>query len=37
LAEPDGSRPRSVQTTVPFPETADAAAKIGQALGRDLL
>jgi hydroxymethylbilane synthase len=37
LAEPDGSRPRSVQTTVPFPETTEAAAKIGQALGRDLL
>ena len=37
LAEPDGSRPRSVQTTVPFPETAEAAAKIGQALGKDLL
>ena len=37
LAEPDGSRPRSVQTTVPFPENADAAAKIGQALGKGLL
>jgi hydroxymethylbilane synthase len=37
LAEPDGSRPRSVQTTVPFPESAEAAAKIGQALGAELL
>ena len=37
LAEPDGSRPRSAQTTVPFPETADAAAQIGQALGQQLL
>jgi hydroxymethylbilane synthase len=37
LAEPDGSRPRSVQTTVPFPATPEAAAKIGQALGTDLL
>jgi len=37
LAEPDGSRPRSVQTSVPFPVSAEAAAKIGQALGADLL
>ena len=37
LAEPDGSRPRSVQTTVPFPESAEAAAQIGQALGAELL
>ena len=37
LAEPDGSRPRSVETTVPFPKSAEAAAKIGQALGMDLL
>lgn len=37
LAEPDGSRPRRAQTTVPFPPSAEAAAEIGQALGRDLL
>ena len=37
LAEPDGSRPRSVQTTVPFPQSAEAAAKIGHALGTELL
>jgi hydroxymethylbilane synthase len=37
LAEPDGSRPRRVQTSVPFPESAEAAAKIGQALGAELL
>jgi hydroxymethylbilane synthase len=37
LAEPDGSRPRSVQTTVPFPESAEAAAKIGHELGAQLL
>jgi len=33
LAEPDGSRPRSAETTVPFPSSADAAAEIGSALG----
>ena len=37
LAEPDGSRPRSVETTVPFPENADAAAEIGRRLGEQLL
>ena len=36
LAEPDGSRPRSAETTVPFPESADAAAEIGSALGARL-
>ena len=37
LAEPDGSRPRSVETTLPFPATAEAAAKIGHELGLRLL
>lgn len=37
LAEPDGSRPRSVQTTTPFPETPEAAAEIGRRLGEGLL
>jgi hydroxymethylbilane synthase len=37
LAEPDGSRPRSAQTTVPFPQSAGAAAEIGERLGRELL
>jgi hydroxymethylbilane synthase len=37
LAEPDGSRPRSAQTTVPFPHSPDAAAEIGEELGRELL
>jgi hydroxymethylbilane synthase len=36
LAEPDGSRPRSAETTVPFPHTADAAAEIGSNLGARL-
>lgn len=36
LAEPDGSRPRSAETTVPFPDNADAAAEIGSALGARL-
>ena len=36
LAEPDGSRPRSVETTVSFPETAEAAAEIGRRLGAQL-
>jgi hydroxymethylbilane synthase len=36
LAEPDGSHPRTAQTTVPFPENAEAAAKIGQQLGAEL-
>ena len=36
LAEPDGSRPRSVQTTLPFPENAAAAAEIGRQLGEQL-
>jgi hydroxymethylbilane synthase len=37
LADPDGSRPRRAQTSVPFPKSAEAAAKIGQALGAELL
>jgi hydroxymethylbilane synthase len=37
LAEPDGSRPRSAESTVPFPQNAEAAAQIGQALGKQLL
>jgi hydroxymethylbilane synthase len=37
LAEPDGSRPRSVETTLPFPENAEAAAEIGRKLGAQLL
>lgn len=37
LAEPDGSRPRSVETTLPFPESAEAAAEIGRKLGAQLL
>ena len=37
LAEPDGSRPRSVETTLPFPETPEAAAEIGRKLGAELL
>lgn len=36
LAEPDGSRPRSAETTVPFPDNADAAAEIGSSLGARL-
>lgn len=37
LAEPDGSRPRSAETRVPFPDSADAAASIGRALGAELI
>jgi hydroxymethylbilane synthase len=37
LAEPDGSRPRRVQTTVAFPTTPEAAAAIGQQLGAELI
>jgi hydroxymethylbilane synthase len=37
LAEPDGSRPRSAETTAPFPENADQAAEIGRRLGSELL
>jgi hydroxymethylbilane synthase len=37
LAEPDGSRPRSVETTRPFPSSAEAAAEIGRALGAELI
>jgi hydroxymethylbilane synthase len=37
LAEPDGSRPRSVETCVPFPETSEVAAEIGKELGARLI
>jgi len=33
LGEPDGSRPRSAQVTLPFPANAEAAALIGQKTG----
>ena len=36
LAEPDGSRPRSAETTVPFPGSPEAAAEIGSNLGARL-
>jgi hydroxymethylbilane synthase len=36
LAEPDGSRPKSAQTTVPFPDNAEQAAEVGQRLGAEL-
>lgn len=36
LAEPDGSRPRSAEISVPFPDSADAAAEIGSSLGARL-
>jgi hydroxymethylbilane synthase len=37
LAEPDGSQPRAAQTTLPFPSSVEAAAEIGQQLGKQLL
>jgi hydroxymethylbilane synthase len=37
LAEPDGSRPRSAETTVPLPESAEAAAEVGRRLGAQLI
>jgi hydroxymethylbilane synthase len=37
LAEPDGSRPRRAETTVPFPTSAEAAAEIGRELGAKLV
>jgi hydroxymethylbilane synthase len=37
LAEPDGSRPRSAQTTAPFPQDAEAAAALGRTLGAELI
>ncbi|HYP86967.1 MAG TPA: hydroxymethylbilane synthase, partial [Polyangiaceae bacterium] len=37
LAEPDGSRARSAETTVPFPEHVEAAAEIGSKLGAELI
>lgn len=36
LAEPDGSRPRSAETTLPFPLNAAAAGVVGQELGAQL-
>ena len=37
LAEPDGSRPRSAETTAPFPHDAEAATVIGRGLGAQLI
>jgi hydroxymethylbilane synthase len=37
LAEPDGSRPRSAETSVPFPASAEAAAQLGRSLGAELI
>ncbi len=37
LAEPDGSRPRSAETSVPFPSSTDAAAEVGRRLGSELI
>jgi hydroxymethylbilane synthase len=37
LAEPDGSRPRSAETSVPFPPNAEEAALVGRKLGAELL
>jgi len=37
LSEPDGSRPRSAETRVPFPEDAEAGAEIGRELGARLV
>lgn len=36
LAEPDGSRPRRAEITLPFPASAEAADEIGQRLGLEL-
>jgi len=36
LAEPDGSRARSAEMTVPFPDSAAQAAEIGSSLGAKL-
>jgi hydroxymethylbilane synthase len=36
LAEPDGSHPRRAEVAVPFPESAEAAAKVGERLGSEL-
>ena len=36
LAEPDGSRPRRAEVTLPFPGQAEAAAEIGRRLGAEL-
>jgi hydroxymethylbilane synthase len=37
LAEPDGSRPRTGERRIPFPNDASEAAAIGRDLGRELL
>jgi hydroxymethylbilane synthase len=37
LAEPDGSRPRSAETQVAFPSSAEAAAELGRTLGSQLI
>jgi hydroxymethylbilane synthase len=37
LAEPDGSRARSVEETVPFPNGAETAAEVGRELGARLI
>jgi hydroxymethylbilane synthase len=37
LAEPDGSRARSVETTVTFPNSAESAAEVGRELGARLI
>ncbi len=37
LAEADGSRPRSVETTLAFPTSAEAAAEVGRKLGSQLI
>jgi hydroxymethylbilane synthase len=37
LSEPDGSRPRSAEIRVPFPEDAEAGAEIGRELGARLV
>ncbi len=36
LAEPDGSRPRRAEVTLPFPATAELAEEIGRGLGAEL-
>ncbi len=37
LAEPDGSRPRFAETRNPWPQDLDAARKLGEALGAELV
>ena len=36
LAEPDGTRPRRAEVSVPFPENAEVAAEMGHRLGAEL-